>query len=175
MPAFRDCIASDALTLVERVRAPSHGLGWGTLHEATASRTVLPGQGLVHWRGRDGQLFVDALTAFHLGPGEHYQLRHDAPRDHTVIVSNVVPNTVPNGERIAPAGARGWLVRPRDLFHLKRGCRGLQRGDISVSMVAQFARQALANALQIDATQGDDDLHRARRLIAAEAGRALAA
>ena len=112
MPVHRHLVAAEGPALLERVAAPAHGSRWGAMHQSQQWRCVLPGAGQVHWRSGDELVFVDALTAFRMRPGDLYQLRHDAGREHDVYC---------HGEQdAAPGAVRAWRVGPRELLQLRR-------------------------------------------------------
>lgn len=162
MPAHRTIIAAQEDAYLERVRsAAAHGGGWGAMHEAQGRRCVLPGAGEVHWRCWDELLFVDALTAFRLEPGESYQLRHEGARDHFVLCEATTD--------APPHEPRAWLVAPRQLFELMRACRRLGRGEARLADVRDCASESLARAYPIDGVEPCTTLMRARQIIAQQA------
>lgn len=144
MPIQRHLVASEGAARLERVAAAPHGARWGEPHEAQQWRCILPGAGQVHWRSGDELLFVDALTAFRMRPGDLYQLRHEAGREHDVYCS---------GEQdTAPGPARAWLVGPRELLLLKRATRAVQRGRMTVTDAGRAVRQALGRSRPLPAS-----------------------
>lgn len=160
MPVTRLPIASDGTTHVERIRAASHGSDWGVVHEAKEWRCVLPGSGQVQWRGGDERIYVDALTAFRLAPGDTYQLLHEGERDHHVVFSAA--------GQVTGDESRAWLLQPRELFAIQRALAALRRGDAQdVRHAAATARAALARAFPLQAGTPIPALLRARQLVAA--------
>lgn len=160
MPIVRKLLASDGATYVERISAGSHGADWGPVHEAHEWRWVLPGQGPVHWRSRDEQVYVDALTAFRLGPGDAYQLQHDRARDHHVLCGR--------GASATASGQRAWLLHPRDLFAVRRSLAQLRRGDAEhVAGTGAVAATALGRAFALRADRASPVVLRARERVAA--------
>lgn len=159
MPIVRKLLASDGTTAVERISAAPHRDGWGVVHEAREWRCILPGQGQVHWRSREEQVYVDALTAFRLSPGDAYQLRHDVARDHHVVCGRT--------DRVATPGQRAWLLRPRELFAVRRALARLRRGDTAdVTGVGATARGALDRAFTLRADPPSPAVLRARHRVA---------
>lgn len=141
MPVHRTQVAADGADLLERVSAPAHGPAWGAAHQASQWRCILPGAGLVQWRSGGESVFVDALTAFRLRPGEVYQLQHEVPRVHDVYCRGA--------HEAAPGDARAWLVRPRELFALQRAVQGARSGRLSVGQAGALVQRALADALPL--------------------------
>lgn len=142
MPIDRKIFASHGATYIERIWATSPGEGWGSVHEAKQWRLVLPGKGSVHWRNQEELIYVDALTTFRLAPGDTYQLRHERERAHHVMCSDV--------ERISAAGHRAWLLRPLELFTIKRTLAQLRRGESEVETLAgATVSAALARAFPL--------------------------
>lgn len=159
MPIVRKLLASDGMLHVERISAAPHGADWGPVHEAREWRCVLPGEGQVHWRSGHERVYVDALTAFRLDPGDAYQLQHDRPRDHHVLCSRT-------GDVGAP-GQRAWLLQPRELFALRRALARLRRGDAQdVGGAAAIARAALGRAHALGVDQAPAAVLRARHRVA---------
>ncbi len=158
MPVHRQLVAADGSALIERVAAPAHGPLWGVPHQASQWRCVLPGAGQVHWRSGDELLFVDALTAFRLRPGDIYQLRHEAERAHDVLCHH--------HQDAAPGAARAWLVHPRELLVIRRATRGAQRGRITLGEAGRVVQQALMRSPQVAASAGLTLVTRARQCLA---------
>lgn len=166
MPIVRKLLASDGATYVERISAAPHRGDWGAVHEASEWRCVLPGQGQVHWRSGEEQVFVDALTAFRLSPGDAYQLRHDVARDHHVLCGRAT--------RVTGSGQRAWLLRPRELFAVRRALARLRRGDEEdVTTVGAIARKALDAAFMLRSDRTSPAVLRARQRVAAASNEQL--
>ena len=161
MPVDRTLVAAGSSTFLERVCARPHRADWGEVHDASGWRCILPGAGEVHWRSGGERLFVDAMTAFQLKPGERYQLLHERDRDHLVLCSA--------SQHRPMQGHRAWLVPPRGLFELLKACRAVQRGDVALDTVARSAMNVLARSQRIDASAEPHVVLRARQLIARHA------
>lgn len=158
MPVLRQLVASEGPALLERVAAASHGPLWSAVHQATQWRCVLPGAGQVHWRSGDELVFVDALTAFRMRPGDLYQLRHDAGREHEVYC---------HGEQdAAPGDVRAWRVAPRELLQLRRATRGVQRGRVTVAEAGRAVQQAMARSQPLSTAVVSSLATRARQALA---------
>lgn len=159
MPIVRQLLASDGTTHIEKISAEPHGRAWSVLHEARDWRCVLPGQGQVHWCSGPELVYVDALTAFRLDPGDAYQLRHERARSHHVLVSGA--------GQLAPSNHRAWLLQPRELFQVKRALAQLRRGETQgVARAGATARAALARAVPLRAEQASSLVLRARHCAA---------
>lgn len=165
MPITRQPFASDGTTHIERITAASHGSDWGAIHEATQWRCVLPGQGHVQWRNAQEQVYVDALTAFRLSPGDTYQLQHRGARDHHVLYSGT--------QQVVASTGRAWLLRPRELFEVKRALAQLRRGEIDVAAAGAAARAAVDRAVSLQVAQPSLPVLRARQCVAAAGHRPL--
>lgn len=158
MPVHRHLVAAEGPALLERVAAPAHGSRWGAMHQSQQWRCVLPGAGQVHWRSGDEMVFVDALTAFRMRPGDLYQLRHDAGREHDVYC---------HGEQdAAPGAVRAWRVGPRELLQLRRATRDVQRGRVTVAEAGRIVHQALARSQPLPVAADPSLPTRARQVLA---------
>lgn len=161
MPAERLSLAGDDALRVERVRAPAHGPQWGEVHRSPNRRWILPGTGGVQMRSSGGQLLVDELTAFHLRPGEDYQLQHEVARVHLVL------SRAPGREACGPTA---WLVAPRELYRLRLAARALREGA-ALDAVARDVDALLARSRGLSGDPMPAALTRARRALMAEADR----
>ncbi|MBE7367176.1 helix-turn-helix transcriptional regulator [Ramlibacter pallidus] len=161
----RQLCASDGSTHVERIRAAPHGADWGPLHEATQWRCVLPGHGHVYWRNAREFVYVDALTAFRLSPGDTYQLQHRGTRDHHVLYSGT--------RQVVASTGRAWLLRPRELFEVKRALAQLRRGEIDVASAGAAARSAVERAASLQVAEPSLPVLRARQSVASAGARHL--
>lgn len=159
MPVTRKLLASNGTTHLEQVSAASPGADWTQVHMATDWRCVLPGQGQVHWRKGHEWVYVDALTAFRLDPGDAYQLRHRCDRLHHVVCSGTL--------QVAAPGHRAWLLAPRALFELRTTLARLRRGEMDdVAHAGATVRSVLAPAFPLRPVQDSRPLLRARRCVA---------
>lgn len=159
MPIVRELVARDSGTHIERVTAASQAGAWGAVHVALDWRCVLPGKGQVHWRSGEESLYVDALTAFRLAPGEAYQLRHEGARQHLVLCSGAAPMTA--------SPYRAWLLRPRELFQVQRSLTQLRRGDVlDVTLAAEASRAALTRAFPLPCASHPTPFLQARHRLA---------
>lgn len=166
MPVTRKLLASDGTTYLERVSAASPGADWTQVHTATDWRCVLPGQGQVDWRNGHEAVYVDALTAFRLDPGDAYQLQHRSDRLHNVVCSSTL--------QVAAISHRAWLLHPRALFELRKTLAQLRRGDTGdVTHAGATVRSVLAPAFPLQPVQDSGALLRARRCIASASQRPM--
>lgn len=160
MPVLRTVIARNAGHTLEHITAPPHGSTWGPVHRSPDWRWIMPGTGGVQWRGGEGeQLFVDALTAFHLRRGDSYQLQHERGRSHLVL-STAAP--VQRG-----ANARGWLVDLRGLYGLRLAARSAS-AEPDAALAANAVDRALGSAVALQAQPEPAALSRARGLLVSD-------
>ena len=159
MPQERTLLGAEGSRRVERVRARPRE-GWGPLYRAPNRRWVMPGSGPVHWRGHGELLVVDDLTAFHLAPGELYQLQYESLRDHVVLSEDEGP--------AADAVRRAWLVPPARLLELRIALRDLRNGN-PLAEAAAGIRHVLAASRPLQTHAPPPALVRVRRFLAREA------
>lgn len=146
MPVRRRTLASEASLRFESVSATPHGPGWSMLHTADVARRVLPGRGEVHWSHAGEHLFFDPLTSFHLAPGERYRLQHSEEREHVVLCDFA-------GSALRQPW-RASLLRPREVFRVKRSLAQLRRGELGAADAGAAVAAALAASRPL--LQGED-------------------
>ncbi len=149
--------------LFERVAAHASPAQWSEPYVAPENRLVLPGAGAVQFGVAQQSIFLDGITALHVGQGTHYQLRPEpgaGDRTSVVLSTQAAPGD--------PACARSWLLSASTLYRLQLAWLRLERGEWSAADTAREVRQLLRASPVRPAAKTPPAVDRARRFLAAQ-------